>query len=208
MTLDCRNMPKDELYHALMYPNLDYFDGMSYDDWLFCVKINPSILLYAPNQTYITSEVVVTALSLNCHSLAFIKGYKLGYDDYLQMYKVGKMSLFYQLYEHIDLNNAIVQQAIEDAKYFEVKDAYDQYCEENHLSYTVDGWKIFSEFFTKQRDMLESIKGISDYHTYTLCKNLKDDEKISTEAYSYHSDPDRLSSILMNLAKEIVNNYE
>lgn len=206
--IDYRTMTDIDLDNALRYPDHSYFDGMPYNDWLHCIKLNPMIIGYT-NQPEIhhTPEVVAHALSLNPYLLNMIKGYELGYFDYMEIYRVGKMGLIYNLYEHIDINDVEVQHAIEDAKYEEVVNAYKKYIADNEMVESMDSWSIFRDLYVEKRDILESVRGISDYYNYTLCRKHRDNQKISTEAFSYHNDPEKLSTIMLDIAKEIINKH-
>ena len=111
------------------------------------------------------------------------------------------MGIFY------DLNEIIVQQAIEDAQYHEVKDAYYEYCNKNGFTYTIECWSIFRDLFIEKRDILNSVRGIYDYYTYTICRTFKDDSERSREAYSFHENPEQLSTNMMNIAKDIIEKH-
>ena len=62
------------------------------------------------------------------------------------------------------------------------------------------------QLINDKREMLEMVKGISNYHTYTLCRELRDSDKISTASYAI--DGDKLSTDCVNIAKAIVDKFD
>lgn len=179
---------------------------MNYDQWLTCVKINPYVIPYMNDESLITHEVIATAISLNQFVYKLIPNFKVDYDLCMWLYRIGGMGVFYKLYDIIDLDDTVVKQAIEDARHEEIIEAYQAYCLEREIPESIDGWSIFRDLFNDKREILEMVKGISNYHTYTLCRELRDSDKISVASYSI--DGDKLSTDFVNIAKSIIEKFE
>lgn len=203
-----QSLDREELERLLMYPK-DYgiFNNMLYDDWVYCVKINPAIIMYTNKpEVYLTPEVVAIVAISNVSLFKHIKK-EITYDDYTAMYKLGGMGVFYSLYDHIDLEDQMVKNAIDDAKYEQTKEAYQKYCEEREMVESMESWCVFRDFYNEKRDIMDRLKGITDYYDYTLCRTLRNEEAISTAAFELHKDKEKFGNDAFDIAKQIVEKY-
>lgn len=204
-----QSLDREELDRLLRYPkDYEIFNNMHYDDWVHCVKINPTIIMYTNKpEVYLTPEVIAIVAISNVSLFKHIKK-ELTYDDYTAMYKLGGMGVFYSLYNHIDLEDQMVKNAINDAKYEQMKEAYQKYCKERDMVESMDTWIIFRDFYNEKHDIMDRLKGITEYHNYTLCRTLRNEESISTAAYGLHKDLEKFGNDAFDIAKGIMEKYE
>lgn len=216
--LDISNLNNTELSFKLMYAEPDYAEGMSHEDLLRCVEVNPTFILYLSNDQ-LKPDVLATALINSHNALDFIFKFsdtqggkereKLFNEEVVKLiYKSVGMTFFYAAYKNLRLieDRTFIYRAIEHAKTEERNQAYKEFCVKHCIEESNSTHEVFTLMYDEKQKIIDEVMEIADYYTHNLCKHLKYDYEISSGVSMLYQGQ-TFGNILCDKSKEIIKKY-
>lgn len=215
--LDISNIEDKDLGYKLMFSMPDWFEGMSHEDLLRCVSVNPTIILSLENEQ-LKPDIIARALIGQHNVLDFIldkkhdktgERHKLFNEEVVKLiYKEVGMTFFYSAYKDLRLleDKTFMYRAIEHVKTEERRQAYKDFCQKHNIEESQGTYEMFNIMYNEKQEIIDEVMEMADYYTHNLCKHLKDDYEISSGVAMLYQGQ-TFGNILSNKSKHIIKKY-